>query len=133
MFNSPKCWGNNYQGAPGNGEYSNDPNPTPVSVLDLTNAVDIDGGGYFTCALLASGGVKCWGMNEQGELGDSTFTMKTTAVYVFGMTSGVSAVSAGEFHACARLDTGGARCWGWDLSGQITAFFQGYPSPVACN
>jgi alpha-tubulin suppressor-like RCC1 family protein len=38
----------------------------------------IAGGGHHTCALMTTGGVRCWGRNADGELGDGTTTDRTT-------------------------------------------------------
>ncbi|MBK7042824.1 MAG: hypothetical protein IPH50_03435 [Rhodanobacteraceae bacterium] len=44
---------------------------TPVTVSGLTTAATIAAGGSFSCAQMASNGVKCWGSNSAGQLGDN--------------------------------------------------------------
>jgi len=68
---SVKCWGFNYWGELGNGTTSGySANSSPVSVTGISTATEIASGGYFTCALLSGGSVKCWGQNSGGELGN---------------------------------------------------------------
>jgi alpha-tubulin suppressor-like RCC1 family protein len=68
-------------------------------------------GKYHSCALLASGAVRCWGENYYGELGNGTFTDAHTPVNVIGITN-ATAVAAGGSSSCALLATGAIRCWG---------------------
>ncbi len=74
---------------------------------------------YHTCTLLNSSGVKCWGLNTNGQLGDGTTTQRNTPVTVSGLSSGVSAIAAGYSHSCAVLSSGAAKCWGLNSSGQL--------------
>ncbi|MGQ0799402.1 MAG: RCC1 domain-containing protein [Pseudomarimonas sp.] len=113
-----KCWGGNSSGVLGDG--SSTTRVTPVDVAGLSSGVAaISVGGSHTCALTAGGGVKCWGNNFYGQLGDGTTTTRLTAVDVAGLGSGVAAISAGSFHTCALITGGGVKCWGENASGRV--------------
>jgi hypothetical protein len=86
----------------------------------LAAAVAIDGGGFFTCALTSAGGVRCWGDNEFGTLGDNSGVyLTTTPVDVEGLSGAVAEIAAGDFHACVRTQAGGVKCWGNNFYGQV--------------
>ncbi|MDC0667098.1 RCC1 domain-containing protein [Nannocystis radixulma] len=84
----------------------------------------VEAGGEHTCALSASGRVRCWGWGDGGRLGYGNLTS-------IGDDEGPSAagdvqvgattlqVSAGDQHACAVLTGGGVRCWGAGGSGRL--------------
>ena len=113
-----KCWGSNDYGQIGDG--TNIEKLTPVDVTGLSSgAIAISAGGGHTCALLDTGGVKCWGRNYYGQLGDGSNTDRITPVDVSGLSSGVTAISAGARHTCAIMNNGGIKCWGWNYYGQI--------------
>ena len=113
-----KCWGSNSSGGLGDGTTENKTTPVDVSGLS-SDAQAIAAGWDHTCALLTSGGVKCWGNNEYGQLGDGTTDDKTIPVNVFGLSSDVQAIEAGGLHTCAVLDSGSVMCCGYNGSGQL--------------
>lgn len=89
------------------------------SIQAPERAIAVTTGWQHTCALTESGGVRCWGRNEFGQLGDGTNTHRFRPVDVVGLTTGVKAIAAGVLHTCALLDSGAVKCWGWDFSGQL--------------
>jgi alpha-tubulin suppressor-like RCC1 family protein len=112
-----KCWGGNSYGELGDGKILPYGENTPVDVLGLGSRIKaITAGSAHTCALNVGGGVKCWGNNGGGQLGNGTITEMPYAqpepVDVLGLTSGVSAIAAGYSHTCALTIDGGVKCWG---------------------
>jgi len=73
----------------------------------------------FTCALLSSSGMKCWGRGGEGMLGDGASVQRNSPVNVSGLTSGVTSIAAGGLHSCALLNTGVVQCWGYNGNGQL--------------
>jgi alpha-tubulin suppressor-like RCC1 family protein len=113
-----KCWGTNGKGELGdNTTYTR---LTPVDVVGLSSGVIAISAGYFhTCVLMDTGGVKCWGWNQFGELGDDTTTDRWAPVDVVGLSSGITAVAASDLHTCALTSAGGVKCWGQNEFGQL--------------
>ncbi len=75
-------------------------------------------GEHHTCTLADGGGVKCWGLNGNGQLGNGSTTNSNTAVDVTGII-GATSLAAGFHHTCALIGDGTVRCWGENNSGQI--------------
>jgi len=109
------CWGDNSYGQLGkDANISGTPgNGVPTPVLGLSSGVSsITAGTRHTCALTTTGGVKCWGENDSGQLGDGTTTNRGAPVDVAGLGTGVKDIKASDRATCALIDDGTVKCWG---------------------
>ncbi len=123
-----KCWGSNLDGQLGNDQGCSPSCLTPVDVCAddactgaLTGVTAIAAGDAHTCALTGDGGVKCWGNNNSGQLGDNRQCGQVcgTPVDPMGLTRGVAAIAAGRDHTCALTTVGEMQCWGSNVAGQL--------------
>jgi len=115
------CWGWGYAGQLGNGTKTDQWVPAPVTQPAGVSFTDIYAGPYQACALTAVGRAYCWGVNDDGQLGDGTRTSRSTPVEVQappGMT--FSEMALGRYHMCALTSPNDhAVCWGKNDSGQL--------------
>ena len=137
--NQVKCWGDNYFGQLGLGD-TNNRGDEPYEMGDELPSVDLGedrttkaviAGKNHTCAILDNNQVKCWGINNFGQLGlgdrmsrgDALNEMGDNLNTVdLGTGRSVKAITAGDSYSCAILDNDQLKCWGLNhLFGQ-TAF-----------
>lgn len=113
-----KCWGRNANGQLGTGNTA--PSSAPVGVHGLASGVvALAAGAFHSCALIASGEVKCWGRNTQGRLGDGTTQDRHEPREVIGLDGDVLAIAGGGGHTCALTSAGAVECWGANQGGQL--------------
>lgn len=116
------AWGYNYYGQLGRGTTSDSPVPVQVTKSDrtaLTGVTAIAAGGYHSLAVRTDGTVWAWGNNSYGQLGDGTFTNRTRAVQVGGLSGSVTSVAAGIWFSVARRSDGTVLAWGDNDYGQL--------------
>jgi alpha-tubulin suppressor-like RCC1 family protein len=113
-----RCWGHNADGELGIGSYDIVLAPRTTDVL--TGVKQVVAGNLFTCALGTNGGVRCWGYNSNGEIGDDTeLAVDRLSPPAADILAGAASLAAGFTHVCARMASGGVRCWGSNVEGQL--------------
>lgn len=113
-----ECWGDNSRGQLGDGTTHERWSPAGVSGL-ANGVIAVAGGDSHSCAVLRGGGVKCWGDNQYGQLGDGTTHRRLTPVDVQGLSGGATALALGHRQSCALLTDGAVECWGGNEFGQV--------------
>jgi cysteine-rich repeat protein len=124
-----RCWGYNARGQLGQGNTTtigDTEHPYVINAISLgDDAIDMWTGSSSTCALLAGGGVRCWGDNNFGQLGyghtndigDNEVPSSAPTVPL-GNTPVVD-MAIGGLHTCVLYDDGNVRCWGYNSLGQL--------------
>jgi alpha-tubulin suppressor-like RCC1 family protein len=140
-----ECWGRDDSGQLGTGASGSivcdagpcaAPAPVVTStspVVALTGATAVATGRNDTCALMADSTVRCWGLNDLGELGNGTYrgsgcgglgcSAVATPVLVTQNPPtplrNVTSIAVGFQHACAVLADTTVVCWGANYYGQL--------------
>lgn len=93
-----------------------------LGTLGLRESVgghSLTSGDFHNCFINDARKVACWGINQNGQLGDGTTKSRGwTPTEVLNLPA-VSAVSAGTEHSCALTVWGEVKCWGWNYFGQL--------------
>ncbi len=110
------CWGANAAGQLGGGDTSA---TSAIVSSPLAGATALALGARHGCAIVGSGptaAVRCWGANDNGQLGTGDFTPHAAPVATL-VVAGATALSAAGDDTCA-VAAGAASCWGADTEGQ---------------
>ncbi len=114
-----RCWGQ--ASRLGNGSATNIGDDEPVSASALVDlggtATQIAAGYYGTCAVLASGSLRCWGSTRAYPGTD--LVQSPAAMGDVDIGAGVEMITAGEQQYCAILVDGSLQCWGENMNGEL--------------
>jgi alpha-tubulin suppressor-like RCC1 family protein len=89
-------------------------------VLDLpAKAVAVAAGRYFTCAVLETGDLSCWGDNYAGQLGLGHTVNQPAPSAPIAVGGRAVAVATGYRHTCVVIEGGAVKCWGDNGAGQL--------------
>jgi alpha-tubulin suppressor-like RCC1 family protein len=106
----------------------------PVGTGTFT-ATSVAAGEWHTCALTSTGQAYCWGLNQDGQLGNDARGTNSWRPVAVLMPSGVTFVrlAAGDDYTCGFTSSGAAYCWGDNSSGQLgtgNTQFHDRPTPL---
>ena len=135
---SVKCFGEGDTGRLGSGATSDVGRSAATMGASLAavnlgsgrTATAIAAGAAHSCALLDDSTVKCWGANDDGQLGlgdtdargDAAGEMGDALPAVsLGLGAGVrvAAIAAGDAHTCVLASNGSVKCWGSGANGRL--------------
>ena len=124
-----KCWGSNVNGQLGydDGDHRGDDQDEMGDLLDFVDfgvnrtVRKLVCGNIHSCVILENYELKCWGLNDEGQLGYGDQLPRGSGPSDMGdnllpidLGPGRSAVDVfiGHKHTCAHLDNGQLKCWG---------------------
>ena len=124
--NRAYCWGSGNNGQLGNGSTADSRVPVAVNMsgaLVGKTIKQILAGGDHGCVVASDDKMYCWGLNNNGELGNNSSVNSSVpvAVNADGVLAGktIRQMSAGFSSTCA-VDSGyGIYCWGYNSNGQL--------------
>ena len=130
-----RCWGAGGSGQLGYGNVEDvgvantpaevgDAAVVPADVDADAAAIALALGQNISCALYEGGEVLCWGVGFTGALGQGSTAdigddELPSSFGAIELGAPAIAISAGDSHVCALLDTHEARCWGANTAGQL--------------
>lgn len=122
----------------GGGPGAADPSSGPSNKLPAGSAksggsgpvAQIECGDHFSCAAMKDGSLKCWGRDEEGQLGDGGGEDKTKPISVPGL-SGVEEMALASSYGCALLKGGAVQCWGTGRVAGGKSLTKARPAPVS--
>jgi alpha-tubulin suppressor-like RCC1 family protein len=116
---STRCWGSNGFGQFGTFDVGfNVTTAAPLS--GISGSIRSIGMGFGQiCVVSGDGSLRCWGLNDDGQVGNRSTTETFQPTLIFGPEQKVAGVTGGYYHTCAWMEDGSAACWGSNTNGQV--------------
>ncbi|HET7023602.1 MAG TPA: hypothetical protein VFI39_00175 [Gemmatimonadales bacterium] len=109
--NTAYCWGENDHGEAGTGSVAAAvTSPHPVAGAHQFRSITL--GSAHTCGIAVDGTAWCWGLNNQGQLGDSMIGGSSTVPVQVAGAFQFSSLVAGFNYTCGQAIGAGWVCWG---------------------
>ena len=121
-------WGRNAYGQLGNGSSTgpltcvsgNACANTPQAITGAGSGwASVAAGFYHTVGVKTDGSLYTWGYNGYGQLGDGSYSQKTSPTAITSAGTGWVSVSAGYYHTAGVKSDGTLWAWGYNNSGQL--------------
>jgi len=113
------CWGASAHGENGDNTTNQRSRPVKVVLADgttpLSGATKLAASRNHVCAI-ATGGVFCWGRNDEGELGNANLTSTPVATPLDTQITNAVAIAANARGTCVVRSDGGMTCFGLTAS-----------------
>lgn len=132
LDNLAYCWGGNTRGQLGANSVIDYSYPfavntaSGISGLYNMTVISIDAGDRFSCVKASDNNAYCWGQNDNGQIGDNSWSQRNAPVAV-NITSAsalyqktVKDISVGFWHVCVIANEDNkVYCWGYNYEGEL--------------
>jgi alpha-tubulin suppressor-like RCC1 family protein len=114
-----ECWGAGWNGQLLESGSSIQNTPQDATVVEERHGLEKVVAGNDHACFLSDAGIKCYGDNTNGELGNATTTASLTAVTPISYTDAPTDLAAANGATCAIYDEGEVKCWGNNADGRV--------------
>ncbi len=91
---------------------------SPISVVGISNALQVSTSEFISCATLSTGEARCWWRWSSNQLWNGTSTDANTPVAIIWVTN-ANSISIWQHDTCISLKDWWVQCWGQNFSWHI--------------
>ena len=130
---SVRCWGANLGGELGNGTTADSAVPVLVTAISgEARLTHISRSYEHGCVRVSDGGVRCWGRNDSGQIGNGEVAVEAADPHVLDLSATLD-VATGGVQSCALMGNHTVRCWGGNTQGSVGNGSAGPPETAPVN